>query len=359
MSANIHRGVYELSERATLLYDASREKVKKFINVGSDGEVVFTKGSTEASNILAFSWGRKHLRPGDEILISEIEHHANFVPWQEVVKQTGAVLRFVTLGDGGAITAEGVADAMTNRTRIVSLTGMSNVTGYMPSIAEIAKIVHQGGAVLSVDGAQLVSHHHVDVQALDCDFLTFSGHKMCGPTGVGVLYGRAELLESMDPFIYGGDMIVRVRKDGATYKGIPDKFESGTPNISGVLALGAAVDYLSSVGMGAIAAHEAELLDYALSVLAEIPEVDVYGPAGGQQCGGIVSFNVGDIHPHDVGTVLDTEGVAVRAGFHCAQPFMQYLGVPGTVRASFYLYNTRGDIDTMAEGLRKTIGVFA
>ncbi|MFW5684637.1 MAG: aminotransferase class V-fold PLP-dependent enzyme [Spirochaetota bacterium] len=359
ISANIHRGVYELSERATLLFDESREKIKRFIGAPEDGEAIFTKSSTEASNLVAFGWGRKFLKPGDEIVTSELEHHANLIPWQEVAKQTGAELRFVELGPAGEITAEAVAAALTERTSVVALTGMSNVTGFMPPIAEIAGLVHERGAILVVDGAQLVSHYPVNVRALDLDFLTFSGHKMCGPTGVGVLYGRKSLLEEMDPLLYGGDMIVRVFKDRASYKGAPDKFETGTPNISGAIALGAAVDYLESIGMEAIAEHEEHVLDYAVERLSSLDDVTLYGPANVRQRGGILSFNVGDVHPHDVGTILDGEGVAVRTGFHCAQPFMRYLGIHGTVRASFYLYNRREDVDRLVDAIARVKDVFS
>jgi len=357
-SANIHRGVYELSERATEHFDAAREKVRRFIGAPADGEVVFTKSATEAINIVAFSWGGANLKPGDEILTSEVEHHANLIPWQEVAARTGARLRFVELGPAGEITVEAVAAALTDRTRIVALTGMSNVTGFMPPVAEITRLVHERGALVCVDGAQLVSHHPVSVSELDVDFLSFSGHKMCGPTGIGVLYGRKEILDRMPPLLYGGDMIVRVFKDRAKYKDAPDRFETGTPNISGVIALGAAVDYLSGIGMAAIAEHEEALLDYALERLAGVDGVVLYGPRNVRRRGGILSMNVGDIHPHDVGTILDSEGIAVRTGFHCAQPFMRYLGIHGTVRASFYLYNTRDDVDRLVAALSRVQEVF-
>lgn len=358
ISANIHRGVYEKSERATTLFDEAREKIKRFIGSPADGEAIFTKSSTEASNLVAFGWGRRHLEPGDEIVTTEIEHHANLIPWQEVAKQTGAVLRFVELGQEGQVTAAAVEAAMSDRTRVVAITGMSNVTGFMPPAAEIAGVAHARGAIVVVDGAQLVSHHPVDVSALDVDFLTFSAHKMCGPTGVGVLYGRNHLLEETDPLLYGGDMIVRVYKDRASYKGAPDKFETGTPNISGVIALGAAVDYLSTIGMARIAEHEEAVLDYAVDRLSGVDGVTLYGPRDVRQRGGILSFNLGDIHPHDVGTILDGEGVAVRTGFHCAQPFMRFLGIHGTVRASFYLYNTRDDVDRLVAALDRVRDVF-
>ncbi|MFW5850521.1 MAG: aminotransferase class V-fold PLP-dependent enzyme [Spirochaetota bacterium] len=358
ISANIHRGVYELSERATNLFDEAREKVKRFIGASEEGEAVFTKGSTEASNIVAFAWGTKFLKPGDEILTTEVEHHANLIPWQEVSRRTGAELTFVELGPAGEITADAVEAALTDRTRVVAITGMSNVTGFMPPIAQISAAAHARGAIVVVDGPQLVSHYPVNVAELDADFLTFSGHKMCGPTGIGVLYGRKQILEEMDPLLYGGDMIVRVYRDRATYRGVPDKFETGTPNISGAIGLGAAVDYLSSVGMERIAAHEEEVLDYAVERLSAVDNVTLYGPRDVRQRGGILSFNVEGVHPHDVGSILDGEGIAVRTGFHCAQPFMRYLGTPGTVRASFYLYNRREDVDRLVAALARVQDVF-
>lgn len=357
LGATIHRGVYEFSQRATEQYDATREKLASFIGAAEPAEVIFTRSATEASNMIARSWGEKFLGPGDAILTTEVEHHANIIPWQEVCRKTGAELRFVPIGPAGEIEASAVAGALTDRTRLVAVTGMSNVTGYMPDLTAIAKAAHEAGALVVVDGAQLVSHHSVDVQDLDIDFLTFSGHKMCGPTGVGVLYGKRKHLEVMDPFLYGGDMIVRVKRDSATYKPIPDKFEPGTPNISGVIALGAAVDYLEGVGMDAVAEHEHALVSYTRQKLSAIPGIIIYGPEGGSP-GGLVSFNVGDTHPHDVGTILDAEGIAVRAGFHCAQPFMRYLGLHGTVRASFYVYNTRADIDALLAGIERVKEIF-
>lgn len=362
ISANIHRGVYQLSEEATVRFDEARDSVRKFINVGDDGEVVFTKGATESINIIAFGWGRKFLKEGDEIIVTELEHHANLIPWQQVAAATGAKLRFVPLDTVGRASPESVESVMTERTRLIAITGMSNVTGHMPPVREIAEIAHRAGVVIVVDGAQLVSHHPVDVQSLGCDFLTFSSHKMCGPTGVGALYGKRDLLEAMDPLLYGGDMIVRVRKESASFKGVPDKFETGTPNISGVIGFGAAVNYLREIGMGAIADHERELLTYAVRRVGELPGITLYGPVaerGVPATGGILSFNLGELHPHDVGAVLDGEGVAVRTGFHCAQPMMQFLGVPGTVRASFYLYNTLEEIDRLVDALFKTLEVFS
>lgn len=359
IGANIHRGVYELSERATTLFDAAREKVKRFIGAPEEGEAVFTKSCTEASNLVAFGWGRKYLEAGDEIVTTELEHHANLIPWQQVAAQTGAKLRFVELGPAGEITAEAVEATLGEKTKIVAITGMSNVTGFMPPIAEITRAAHARGVLVAVDGAQLVSHYPVNVTELGVDFLHFSGHKMCGPTGIGVLYGRKELLDAMDPLLYGGDMIVRVYKDRASFTDAPERFETGTPNIAGAIGLGAAVDYLSGIGMDRIAAHEEALLDYAVERLTEAEGVTLYGPRDVRRRGGILSFNVGEVHPHDVGSILDSEGVAVRTGFHCAQPFMRFLGIHGTVRASFYLYNTRDDVDRLVAALDRVRDVFA
>lgn len=362
ISANVHRGVYELSERATVLYDESREKLRRFLNAPDADQVVFTKSATEASNLIAHGWGRKLLTGGDEIVVTELEHHANIIPWQEVARATGAQLRFVPLGEGGWFDEESVASVLSDRTRLVAITGMSNVTGYRPPVKRIVEAAHTHGAIAVVDGAQLVSHATVDVQDLGVDFLTFSGHKMCGPTGVGVLYGRAELLDEMDPLLYGGDMIVRVHKDRATYKPAPDKFETGTPNISGAIAIGAAVDYLTAVGMDAIAEHEHALISYAIERLSEVSGLEMIVPRGrdGEPVhgGGIVSFTVDEIHTHDVGAVLDAQGIAVRTGYHCAQPFMRMLGINGTVRASVYLYNTMSDIDALVDGLAKVKEMF-
>jgi cysteine desulfurase/selenocysteine lyase len=357
LGATIHRGVYEFSQRATEQYDAVREQVKAFIGARSEGEVIFTKSATEACNIIARSWGDAFLKPGDHILTTELEHHANIIPWQEAAKRTGAVLDFVDLGPNGEITVEEVEAALTDKTKVLAVTGMSNVTGYVPPIREIAAKAHAAGAVVIVDGAQLVSHHPVDVEALDIDFLTFSAHKMCGPTGVGLLYGKKHLLDVMPPFLHGGDMIVRVKREQSTYKGIPDKFEPGTPNIAGVIGLGAAIDYLTKIGMDKIAAYETELAGYARERLEGLSKITTYGPPGAN-AGGIVSFNIGDVHPHDAGSILDAQGIAIRAGFHCAQPFMRFLRIHGTVRASFYLYNTRADADALIAGLAKVEEIF-
>ena len=359
MGANIHRGAYEFSERATLAFDATREKLAHFINKPADGQIIFTKGSTEGINMVAAGWARRKLTAGDEIVTTQIEHHADLVPWQEVARETGAVLKFLPIDpETGTIRLEDVEKTIGERTRLVAVTAMSNVTGYMPPVREIIRIAHRHNAVVLLDGAQYVSHHPVDVTDLDCDFLVFSGHKMLGPTGTGVLYGKEHLLDQMAPLNYGGDMILKVWNDHSTYKELPDRFEGGTPNIAGIIGLGAAVDYLLNLGMDKIAAHEHELVEYLVERSAGLTDVSVYTAQDPEHRGGIFSFNVEGVHSHDVGAVLDNEGVAVRTGFHCAQPYMRLLGVPGTVRASVYLYTSREDIDTFIHALSKVKEVF-
>lgn len=365
LSANIHRGVYELSQQATALYDEAREAVRRFVNARAVEELIFTRGTTEGVNLVARSWGEKFLKPGDEIVLTDIEHHSNLVPWQALAQRTGAVLRFIEyLPAEHRLKTEDLDRLIGSRTRLVAVTGMSNVTGYVPPLGPIVEAAHAVGAVVLVDGAQLVSHHPVDVRSIDCDFLVFSGHKMCGPTGIGVLYARRAVLETMDPFHYGGDMIVRVSKERSTFKPLPDRFEAGTPNIAGALGLRSAIEYLESVGLDVVAIHEEELLAYSLDRAVKAGFLEVYGGPDATGRGGIFSFNLlgkdGEpIHAHDVGSILDTEGVAIRAGFHCAQPFMKILGAAGTVRASFYLYNDRSDVDALFSGLERAREVFS
>lgn len=359
MGANIHRGVYEFSERATLAYDATRERLRRFINAPDDGHIIFTKGATEGINMVAAGWGRRMLNSGDEIVTTEFEHHADLVPWQELARERGLVLKFFpTDPDSGAIRSEDVARTITDRTKLVAITAMSNVTGYMPPVRDIVTAAHANGAVVLVDGAQYVSHHPTDVTEMDCDFLVFSSHKMLGPTGTGVLYGKETLLEQMAPYNYGGDMIVKVFKDRATFKGLPDRFEAGTPNVAGVIGLGAAVEYLMNLGMERITGHERELMSYLVAEADNVAGITVYASPDPTNRGGIFSFNVDDVHSHDTGAVLDNEGVAVRTGFHCAQPYMRFLGIPGTVRASLYLYNTKEEIDIFLAALSKVKEVF-
>jgi cysteine desulfurase/selenocysteine lyase len=360
LSSNIHRGVYEFSEQATSEYDNARAAVRRFINAPDESHVIFTRGATEAMNVIAFGWGRSHIGEGDEIVLSDLEHHANFVPWQMLADERGATLKFIPVDvETGTLDLTGLDELITDRTKVVAISAMSNVTGYMPPVERILAAAKAHNALTVVDAAQLASHHPVDVAALDCDFMAFSGHKMCGPTGVGVLYGKTEALEETNPFIYGGDMIVKVRKHRTTFKDLPERFEAGTPNIAGVIGLGAAVAYLDSIGMEAIHRHEQALLEYAEEQVRALSGVTIYGPTDLSLRGGILSFNVDEVHPHDTGAILDQEGVAVRTGFHCAQPLMQILGVPGTTRASFYLYNTFEDIDRLVGGIQRVQRVFA
>lgn len=359
LSSNIHRGVYEFSERASLLYDETRNRVARFINAPENSHVVFTRGTTESINTVAYGWGLKHLGPGDEVVVSEIEHHANFVSWQQIAERTGATLKFIPAEPAdGTLVLDELESIITEKTRLVAITAMSNVTGFMPPVERILSRAKECGAVTLVDGAQVASHRPVDVSALGADFFAFSGHKMLGPTGVGVLWGRSEVLEDMNPFLLGGDMIVKVRRERTTFKDLPERFEAGTPNIAGVIGLSAAVDYLESVGMEAVHRHEQQLLSYALERAAEHEDLTVYGPSDVSVRGGVFSFNLEGVHPHDTGAILDQEGIAVRTGFHCAQPLMQVFGISGTTRASFYLYNTFSEIDRLFEAIARVRNVF-
>lgn len=346
-NANVHRGIYRISEEATMAFERARDTVASFINARSREEVIFTRGTTESINLVAHSWGRANLGPGDEIVLSVVEHHSNLVPWFLVARATGAQIRYIEL-EGGTLSDDW---PISPRTKIVAVTGMSNVLGILPPVERIVKAAHDVGAVVLVDGAQLVPHLGADVQALGCDFLAFSGHKMLGPTGVGVLWGRRDLLEKMEPFLGGGDMIREVRLDGATWNDLPWKFEAGTPNVADVIAFGEAIAYLKKFGMDRVREHEKRLTAYALGKLQSDDRVVIYGPADPGQRGGVISINFGELHPHDVAQVLDRVGVAVRAGHHCCQPLMRKLGVLGTLRASFYIYNTEEDIDVLIAGL--------
>jgi cysteine desulfurase / selenocysteine lyase len=357
-NANVHRGVYLLAEEATAAYEDARAKAAAFLNAPRPEDVVLTRGTTESINLVAHAWGRKFLREGDEIVLTELEHHSNVVPWQLAAKDTGAVLRYVPYTEDGLLSIDALHATVTSRTRIIAVTGMSNVLGTTPPIGEIAEIAHEAGAVIVVDGAQMVSHIPVDVQALDLDFVTFSGHKMLGPTGSGGLYGRTELLADMNPFLGGGEMISEVHADHSTYKDPPWKFEAGTPPVAEEVALGAAIDYLQDLGMEAVRAHERELSGYAVQQL-RAAGARVFGPEDLDQRGGAVSFWFKDIHPHDLAQILDQEGVCVRAGHHCAQPLMRALGVPATARASFYIYNTTDDVDRLIDALRRAEEVLA
>jgi cysteine desulfurase/selenocysteine lyase len=357
-NANIHRGVHTLSMEASELYDGAREKVRAFINASRVSEVVFTRNTTESINLVAHGWGRKFLEAGDEVVISELEHHSNIVPWQLLRDERGIVLKYIPMLPDGTLDLEVARRLIGPRTKLLAITAMSNALGTIVPLHELIPLAKAQGAVVLVDGAQSVPHMPVDVQALGADFLAFSAHKMLGPTGVGVLWGRQELLEAMNPFMGGGDMILTVSMSSATWNEVPYKFEAGTPNIAGVIAFGAAIDYLESLGMDRIRAHELELVDYALRRLGDVPGVTIYGPPDPDDRGGVVSFSVEDVHPHDVGQVLDTHGVAVRAGHHCAQPVMAALNVPATVRASFYLYNTRSEVDALAGAIEEASRFF-
>ena len=351
-NANVHRGVHTLAERATAAYEAARERVRSFINAASSREVLFTRGTTTGLNWVA-QFAAERLQPGDEVMISIMEHHSNVIPWQEACRKTGAKLVYVYLKDG-ALDMDDFRAKLSERTKFVSLAHASNVLGVINPIKEIAQLVHQRGALLVVDGAQSIPHMKIDVQDLDADFFAFSGHKMAGPTGIGVLYGKEELLEQMSPVEFGGEMIDFVYEQEATWKELPWKFEAGTPNMAGAIGLAAAIDYLEDLGMDAIAQHEQDLIAYVFPKLQAVAGLTLYGSQDLAQRSGVIAFNLEGLHPHDVATALDYEGVAVRAGHHCAQPLLTYLQVPATVRASFYIYNTYADCDKLVDALEKT-----
>ena len=351
-NANVHRGVHTLAERATEAYEAARERVRSFIHAASTKEVLFTRGTTTGLNWVA-RYAESVLQPGDEVLISVMEHHSNTIPWQEACKKTGARLIYAYLKDGMLDLAD-FRSKLTEKTRFVALAHVSNVLGVVNPIKEIAELVHQANALLVVDGAQSVPHMKIDVQDLDVDFFAFSGHKMLGPTGIGVLYGKEELLEQMSPVEFGGEMIDFVYEQEATWKELPWKFEAGTPNIAGAIGLAVAIDYLDKIGMETVHQYEQELIAYVFPKLQAVEGLTIYGSEDLTQRSGVISFNLAGLHPHDVATALDYEGVAVRAGHHCAQPLLSYLGVAATVRASFYLYNTKADCDKLVEALQKT-----
>ncbi|MEI5907856.1 cysteine desulfurase [Bacillus spongiae] len=358
-NSNVHRGVHTLGTRATDGYEGAREKVRKFINASSMEEVIFTRGTTTALNLVAKSYGMANVSTGDEIVITYMEHHSNIIPWQQLAKATGATLKYIPLQEDGTITLEDVRATITSKTKIVSIMQVSNVLGTMNPIKEITQIAHEFGAIMVVDGAQAAPHMKVDVQDLECDFFAFSGHKMCAPTGIGVLYGKKHLLEEMEPVEFGGEMIDFVGLYESTWKELPWKFEGGTPIIAGAIGLGAAIDFLEQIGLNHIEKHEHKLAAYALERMSSIKGMSIYGPKEPGKRAGLVTFNVDDVHPHDLATVLDAEGIAVRAGHHCAQPLMKWLNVSATARASFYLYNTEEDIDKLVEGVVKTKEYFS
>jgi len=355
-NANIHRGVHTLSERATAAYEAAREKIRGFVNARFDKEIIFVRGTTEAINLVAQSYGRSFLRSGDEIIVSAMEHHSNIVPWQMVCEQVGARLRVIPINHDGEIVMEEYARLLNDRTKLVAVTHISNALGTVAPVKEIIAAARARGVPVLLDGAQAVPHLQIDVQDLGCDFYAFSGHKMFGPTGIGVLYGRCELLEKMPPYQGGGDMISLVTFEKTHYNVLPYKFEAGTPHIAGVIGLGAAVDYLKGLDWGQIAAHEHQLLSYATEALREFPALKIIGTA--KDKAGVLSFVFDHVHAHDVGTILDQEGVAVRAGHHCAMPVMQRFGVPATTRASFAFYNTVEEIDVLVKAIQRVLKVF-
>ncbi|WP_409251876.1 cysteine desulfurase [Bacillus sp. SCS-153A] len=358
-NSNVHRGVHTLGTQATDGYEGAREKVRKFINAASTEEIIFTRGTTTAINTVAASYGRANVGEGDEIVISHMEHHSNIIPWQQLAKETGATLKYVPLQEDGTISIEDVKETVTSNTKIVSIMKVSNVLGTMNPIKEITKVAHDNGAIMMVDGAQAAPHMKVDVQDLDCDFFAFSGHKMAGPTGIGVLYGKKHLLENMEPVEFGGEMIDFVGMYESTWKELPWKFEGGTPIIAGAIGLGAAIDFLEEIGLDHIEKHEHHLAAYAMEKMSEVEGMTIYGTKDPAKRAGLVTFNIDDVHPHDVATVLDAEGIAVRAGHHCAQPLMKWLKVSATARASFYIYNTEEDIDKLVSGLVKTKEYFS
>ncbi len=350
--ANVHRGVYTLGQESTAAFEGAREKVRAFVGARSTKEIVFTRDATEALNLVAYSYGRANCGPGDVIVTTELEHHSNLVPWQVLARETGATLRYIHIDDHGCLRLDELDEiAAAGRVKLLAVVDQSNSLGTLVPVRELADWVHGQGGVIVVDGAQSAPHRPIDVQALDCDFFAFSGHKLCGPSGAGGLYGRRELLEAMPPFLTGGEMIRSVRLERTSWNELPWKFEAGTPAIAEVVGMGAAIDYLTAVGLDAIHAHEAEITRYALDRLGEVPGVTVLGPEEPSQRGGVVSFTLDGVHPHDVAEILDSVAVCVRAGHHCTQPVMERLGVPATTRASFYLYTLPDEVDRMIEGL--------
>lgn len=358
-NANVHRSVHTLGQRATVLYEGAREKVAELIGAPNARGVIFTKSATEGLNLIAYAWGRHHLTEGDEVLVTEMEHHSNLVSWQMACRDTGATIKAIPVNDGSSLDLAQLDELLTTRTKVVALTHVSNVLGTINPVAEVAAKAHAVGAVVVCDGAQAVPHMPVDIAELGCDFYVGTGHKMCAPTGIGFVWGREEILEEMEPFHGGGEMILDVWIDRATWNEIPYKFEAGTPPFAQAVGLGAAIDYLNSIGMKAIHDHEVELTKYALGRLKDIEGITIYGPTDADRKGGLVSFSFEDVHAHDIGTICDGFGVAVRAGHHCAKPLMRKLGVPATTRASFYIYNTEDDVDRLVDALQEAKKMFS
>ncbi|MFN2124161.1 MAG: cysteine desulfurase [Candidatus Promineifilaceae bacterium] len=355
--ANVHRGIYRLSEEASNDYEDARERIARFINAPGSEQVIYVRNATEGFNLVAYSWARHNLHEGDEILLTEMEHHANLVPWQMIAKENGIKLRFVPILEHGTLDLSTLPELLTEKTKLFSFTAVSNVLGTVNPVRSLVDAAHSVGALAMVDAAQAAPHLPVDVQAWDCDFTAFSGHKMCGPTGIGILYGKRELLEAMPPFMGGGDMILRVRLEESTYNELPWKFEAGTPAIAEAVGLGAAVDYLSAIGMEEIHAHEQYITGYALEALSEVPGLRILGPSAAQK-GGVAAFTLAGIHPHDIAELLDKRGVAVRAGHHCAMPLHHKYGINASTRASFYLYTTTYEVDQLVQGLHSVREVF-
>jgi cysteine desulfurase/selenocysteine lyase len=356
-NANVHRGVHHLSQVATDAYESARRKIRQFINAKSDIECIFVKGTTDGINLIAQTYGRQNIGRGDEIIISEMEHHSNIVPWYMLCEELGAKLRVIPINDDGELCMEAYRSLFTDRTKLVSVVHISNVLGTVNPALELVEISHKHGVPIHLDGAQAVPHQRVDMQMLDCDFYTFSAHKTFGPTGIGILYGKQQFLDAMPPYQGGGSMIQNVSFEKITYGGLPNKFEAGTPHIAGAIGLGAAVDYLNSIDFAGAGVYESELLEYAHGLLGQVPGLRFIGTAENKV--GVISFAIKDIHPHDVGTILDQDGVAVRAGHHCAQPVMKHFDIPAATRASFAFYNTREDLDALSHGLHKVIRVFS
>ena len=358
-NANIHRGIHKLAEEATLAHEEAREKIAKFINARHTEEIIFTRNATEAMNLVAYTWGKANVGKGDKIVLTIMEHHSNIVPWQLLAQEKGARVEYVKIDDEGLLRQDEINELIDETTKLVCVTQASNVLGTINPVKEIGKVAHRYGAMFLVDAAQSVPHMGVDVRDIDCDFFAFSGHKMLGPTGIGVLHGKREHLQAMPPFLGGGEMIREVHTTGASWKDIPYKYEAGTPNIVGAIGLGAAVDYLSKIGMENVHEHEREITSYAIRRMAEIKEITIYGPKDVAKRVGVLSFNLGDVHAHDLASILDEEGIAIRSGHHCAQPLMEFLNVPAMSRASFYIYNTKEEVDVFMNALEKARKLFA
>ena len=358
-NSNVHRGIHELSRRATVAYEESRAKVAGWVGAAEPSEIIWTRGTTEAINLVSTAWGLDNVGEGDEILISVLEHHSNIIPWQLLARRTGAVIKYIELDEQGRWILDELPRLLTDRTKVVAISHVSNALGTVNPVKRVAAAAHEVGALVLVDGAQGAVHMKVDVKDLGVDYYAFSGHKMCGPTGIGALWARRDLLDSMEPYQGGGEMIHFVGRDESSWATVPHKFEAGTPNIAGAIGMGAAIDFLSEIGMDAIAEHEHRILGYALERMNKVDGICIYGPQSPDEHSALISFTLGDAHPHDISTILDSEGIAVRAGHHCAQLAMQHFGISATARASIYLYNTESDIDRLIEGLEQVRSIFA